>query len=283
MSKQKTSIGQWFVAAVVICAVIAAGAILWRKATQGNMAAPAASASAPAPAASAAPAPAPPAIQHPIAQAGPAVASSAPLPALDASDGSVAEALAGLAGTGDLRALLLPDQIIARIVATVDALPRKSLGSTRVLPVRTPKGPFLTEQANSALVIGDRNAERYAPYMRIVQSVDPKALVAWYVHYYPLFQGAYRELGYPKGYFNDRLVTAIDNMLAAPDLSQPAALTTSRTFYFYADPSLESLSVGQKLLLRVGPANEALIKAKLRAIRADLTGQALPAAAGAKP
>jgi hypothetical protein len=282
MSKQQTSIGQWFVAGAVICAVIATGAILWHKATQGNTAEPPSSASAPAPAASAAP-PSAPVIQHPIAQAGPAAASSAPLPALDASDGSVADALAGLAGGGDLRALLLPEQIISRIVATVDVLPKKSLGSTRILPVRTPKGPFVTEQKNGAIVIGDRNTERYAPYMRIVEGVDPKALVAWYVRDYPLFQDAYRELGYPKGYFNDRLVTAIDNMLAAPDLEQPAALTPSRAFYVYADPSLESLSVGQKLLLRVGPANEALIKAKLRAIRADLTGQVLPATAGAKP
>jgi hypothetical protein len=43
------------------------------------------------------------------------------------------------------------------------------------------------------------------------------------------------------------------------------------------------LSAGQKLLLRVGPANEATIKDKLRAIRAALVGRhlrAVPAPAG---
>jgi len=40
--------------------------------------------------------------------------------------------------------------------------------------------------------------------------------------------------------------------------------------YLYADPKLESLSAGQKTLIRMGPANEALIKDRLRALRAIL-------------
>jgi hypothetical protein len=111
----------------------------------------------------------------------------------------------------------------------------------------------------------------------VVDAVDPQALVTWYVHAYPLFQQAYRQLGYPKGYFNDRLIVAIDDMLAAPEPAQPPAVVRSKAYYVYADPALESLSTGQKLLLRAGPANAVKIKAKLRAIRAALTGQAPPA------
>jgi hypothetical protein len=37
--------------------------------------------------------------------------------------------------------------------------------------------------------------------------------------------------------------------------------------YKYADPKLEGLSSGQKLLIRMGPANEGVIKAKLRELR----------------
>lgn len=274
MSKQtkQTSIGQWLVAAVVIVAVAAGGYLVWRKAMQAKAPAPAV---APA-TVSTAPAPQP-TVQHPISQAGPAEAASAPLPALDASDGVVAEALANLAASGDLRSLLLSDQIIRRIVATVDTLPRRELG-TRMLPVRTPKGMFITEQADGITVIGAKNAERYAPYMQIVEHADPQALVAWYVRSYPLFQQAYQDLGYPKGYFNDRLIQAIDNMLAAPDPAGPVALVRPKVLYLYADPKLQSLSAGQRLLIRVGPANEAQIKAKLRAIRAALTGAKLPPA-----
>ncbi|GGY18181.1 hypothetical protein GCM10008098_07620 [Rhodanobacter panaciterrae] len=218
-------------------------------------------------------------IQHPIeqAQAGPVAASTAALPALDNSDASVAAALAVLAGGGDLSSLLVRQQIIARIVATIDALPRRGL-STYMLPVHPPKGAVITQDSNGTTVIGAQNASRYAPYMRIIEGADPQALVAWYVHTYPLFQEAYRQLGYPKGYFNDRLIVVIDDMLTAPEPTQSPTLVHSKAYYVYADPTLESLSAGQKLLLRVGPANEAKIKAQLRAIRARLIGQTLPSA-----
>lgn len=282
MKKRQSSSGSWLVAVVVVLAVIAAGVLIWRKAAQTGAPAPAPSATAPVASTTAA-SPAESTIQHPISQAeaGPAEASSAPLPALEASDDSVAKALMGLAGAGDLRGLLFTDQVIPRIVATVDALPRESV-ATRILPVRAPRGAFLTEQQDGRTLTSDRNAERYAPYMRIVESADPQALVAWYVRNYPLFQQAYRDLGYPKAYFNDRLIVAIDDMLAAPDLSAPAELVQPKVFYLYADPGLQSLSAGQKLMLRVGPANEAKIKARLRTIRAALVGAKLqPATAPA--
>jgi hypothetical protein len=37
--------------------------------------------------------------------------------------------------------------------------------------------------------------------------------------------------------------------------------------YEFADPDLEELSTGQKLMLRIGPENAAAVKVKLREIR----------------
>lgn len=264
---RQTSFGAWLVAAIVVAAAIAAGVFLWRKGLQG----PAPETPAPVSAAtSAAPAAAASTIRHPIADAAPATASTAPLPALDSSDGTVADELARLGGD-DLAGLLLRQQIIPRIVATVDALPRRGV-ATRILPLRTPAGAFAADTQATGTAIAARNAERYAPYMRVVDAVDATQAVAWYARYYPLFQQAYRELGYPRGYFNDRLVAAIDDMLAAPDAPQPVALVRTETYYQFADPSLQGLSAGQKLLLRMGPQNAAKLKAKLRDIRAALIG-----------
>jgi len=273
--------GSWIVAVVVVVVVVAAGVYLARRALHPG-AAPAETASSPAASTSAGAAETP--IQHPVgaAQTGPASASTAPLPALDDSDAQVAEALAALAGGERLRSVLVPNRIVARIVATIDALPRHGGLGASVLPAQTPKGAFLTTDATGSTVMANENAARYAPYMALVEDADPQALVAWYVHAYPLFQEAYRQLGYPKGYFNDRLIVVIDDLLAAPDLAQPAALQRSKAYYVYADPAMESLSTGQKLLLRLGPANEAKVKAKLRAIRASLVGQKLPAASTTK-
>lgn len=276
MSRQ-ASVGSWIGAVIVVLGILLAGAYLARKAM--HLSAPQ-STSAPAASASAAINAASMPIKHPIeqAQAGPATASTAALPALGDSDASVASALAALAGGGDLSSLLVRQQIIARIVATIDALPRRGM-SAYMLPVHPPKGAVITQDSGSTTVIGAQNASRYAPYMQIIEGTDPQVLVAWYAHAYPLFQEAYRQLGYPKGYFNDRLIVVIDDMLTAPEPAQPPALVHSETHYVYADPALESLSAGQKLLLRVGPANEAKIKTQLRAIRARLIGQKLPAGA----
>ena len=57
--------------------------------------------------------------------------------------------------------------------------------------------------------------------------------------FYPLFQQAYQALGYPNGYFNDRLVVTIDNLLAAPDVTADVALVRPNVMYQYADPKLE--------------------------------------------
>ena len=209
-------------------------------------------------------------IQHPIGDAAVANADSSPLPALDASDAAVLAALGALTGEG-LTALLNPEHVIQRIVATIDSLPNPKIAAD-ALPVRGASGAF----AATHDAIDTKNYARYDTYAAIAKSMDAQKVVAWYVHYYPLFQEAYRELGYPDGYFNDRLVVVIDHLLATPDLPQPPALTQSKVMYEYADPALESRSAGQKLLLRSGPENEAAIKTKLREIRALLTAQKIP-------
>lgn len=268
---RQASTGSWIAAGIVVVVLVAGGVYLVRKAMQPDQPAPpSAVVTAPATNGSAA---AP--IQHPIAQvqAAPASASTAPLPALNQSDTDVTAALRRLAGNGELSALLVRPQVINRIVASIDAMPGRSLGGT-MLAARPPKGAFVTRDMDGQTVIGD-NIERHAPYMAIVEQVDPQALVAWYVHAYPLFQQAYEHLGYPHGYFNDRLIAVIDNLLEAPEPTEPPALRPSKGQYVFADPALEARSAGQRLLLRTGPASEAKIKAKLRTIRSLLIGQHL--------
>ncbi|WP_426689649.1 DUF3014 domain-containing protein [Rhodanobacter ginsengiterrae] len=278
MSRQ-TSTGNWIAAAVLVVAIAAGGVYLARKAThvgETTSAVPTVSTATPSGGA-----PGEPAIQHPIeqAQTAPASASTAPLPALDGSDESVADALAGLAGSSDLSALLVRQRVVERIVATLDALPRHEALGSFTLPARTPKGAVVVDDAAGSMRLAAGNSGRYAPYLRVVDATDPTALVRWYVHAYPLFQQAYRQLGYPKGYFNDRLIVVIDDLLAAPQPEQAPLLLRSKSYYVYADPALESLSTGQKLMIRVGPDGEARIKAKLRAIRAQLVGRDMGSAA----
>jgi hypothetical protein len=211
-----------------------------------------------------------PKIQYPIAEP----KEAKPLPALGESDAAIQEALAELFGQKALAQYFYLDDIIRRIVATVDNLPREKVAQ-RVMPVKPVAKKFLVTGEGDKFVLNPANYSRYVPYVRLVEAVSVKKLVAVYVHFYALFQQAYKDLGYPTGYFNDRLVEVIDHLLAAPDVQGPVKLILPSVMYQFADPELEALSAGQKIMVRMGSENAGRIKAKLKEIRRELTGQEL--------
>lgn len=221
-------------------------------------------------------APAEPAVRHPIEEARPAVeplaAPSEPLPALAQSDEAIRDALARLFGRRLEKFFYLQD-IIHRFVATVDNLARGEL-SLRLMPVKPVAGRPVTAGKGESLRLSPKNAARYEPYVRLVEAVPTGPLVAVYVRFYPLFQEQYEKLGYPGKYFNDRLVEVIDHLLAAPEVEGPVRLTQPKVLYQFADPKLEELSAGQKILTRMGSNNAAKVKAKLRKIRSALVSRA---------
>jgi hypothetical protein len=196
-----------------------------------------------------------------------------PLPALDESDEAARARIAELVGEPSLVELLNLQTFVRRVVATVDNLPRKKL-APRLMPVKPASGPFVTADKDDALVLSEKNFARYAPYVRLLDAVDTKKLVTFYTQFYPLFQKAYEDLGYPGAYFNDRLVEVIDDLLAAPQVDGPIRLVRPKIYYRFADPELEALSAGQKIFIRIGPANAEKAKAKLREIRSALVAKA---------
>jgi len=122
------------------------------------------------------------------------------------------------------------------------------------------------------LYLNPDNYARYTPFVKFATRLNSQRLVMLYRHFYPLFQAAYEELGYPSAYFNDRLVDVIDHLLEAPDVAGSVKLVRPHVLYKYADPELEALSAGQKLFIRVGPGHAAALKDKLRELRLLLTG-----------
>ena len=214
-------------------------------------------------------APPPPPIQHPLP---PPEATAAPLPPLADSDTMAREAAVGLFGRDAFARYFVPDALVRNVVVTVDNLPRKTTAA-RLWPIRPVPGPFTVATANGQLAIAPDNALRYRPYLVAMEGVEARRLVAAYVRLYPLFQKAYEELGYPNAYFNDRLIQAIDDMLATPEGAIPT-LVQPKVLYQFANPSLEDRSAGQKILLRMGPDNAARVKDKLRAIRKEIVAQA---------
>lgn len=259
------------VGVIVAGALLGGGWMLWRSRQSAPPYAP--------PVATAPPAQAPvtvsppasePAIRHPVSEAEMESVDAAAVP-LDAA------ALAEVLGQNLVRQFLQTDGFATRFVATVDNLSRPH-AAPRLWPVNPMPGRFTTEAGAGGERIATANAQRYAPFVRFVEGIDAQRATTLYFRHYKLFQQAYVELGYPRGYFNDRLVDVIDHLLATPEVpATPAvhlvdvkgSVPSARpwTHYEFVDPGLEGMSSGQKLLVRLGPEQARRMKAKLAEFR----------------
>ena len=284
---------RWGLVVLVLVVLAGAGGAWWWQQAQAPVVTPAAP-----PAVTSAPpvAAAPPALpasepasgpQNPVETLAPPEAA---LPALAGSDDHVARALGELLGARDMAAFLQMDGLVRRVVATVDNLGREH-APARLWPVNPTPERFAVVGSGPVQTIGLDNAARYGALVRWIESVDMERAVALYARLYPLFQQAYEELGYPGRYFNDRLVAVIDHLLQAPEPASPVAVKLTEVKgdvpslrpwvrYEFADPQLQSLSSGQKIMVRVGLENERRLKARLKALRALV---ATGAVAKAKP
>ena len=210
-----------------------------------------------------------PAIRYPIEAVStdeekPEAAAEA-LPELADSDAVVRQSAEQLIGA-KFSIYFYLQQIVRRIVITVDNLPLDYV-SPKVMPVKPVGGWLVTQGAGENLQLSPKNADRYTIYVELAQSIPPAKVAALYVKFYPLFQEQYEKLGYPGKYFNDRVVQVLDHLLSTPEAAGPIALIQPRVLYQYADPELEKLSAGQKMLIRMGRNNSTRIKVILQEIR----------------
>jgi len=195
------------------------------------------------------------------------------LPPLAESDEPFTDAVDELVPEPGDQELEFRDRLIRKIVTTVDGLERETLAE-RVRPLEPVPGSFrVSGKVDGDLyILSPANYERYDGLVNAVAEVDLSRAADVYRRYYPLFQQAWAELGYPDSYFNDRLVVVIDHLLATPDVADPVRLVRPHVLYQFENPVLEGLSSGQKLLIRMGPDNRATVKTLLRQFRAQITG-----------
>ncbi len=219
-----------------------------------------------------APAPEEP-LHHPVEEI-----EAPPAPPLE-SPQELEAAVQQLLGAQQSAAFLQLDDFARRVVATIDNLAREQ-APERLWPVQPTPGRFTADGPADAQVqtIAADNASRYRPFVAFAEGVPLDAAVQLYVRLYPLLQAAYEELGYPGRHFNDRLVAVLDHLLATPEPSGPLAVQLTRVAgevpstrpwvrYEFADPKLQALSSGQKMLLRMGPENARRLKAVLAGVR----------------
>ena len=196
-----------------------------------------------------------------------------PLPPLDDSDGYFLLAMVDVFGA-EIEPLLQKEAIIDRFVASLDNLPRSHVAE-KIRPIARLSNTFRTETTgnNGPIYLSTDNFARYDHLVNRITSADIDTIVDTYRRFYPLLQQSYERLGYPDAYFNDRVIGVIDHLLDTPQVDEPIRLIRPHVLYEFADPELEALSSGQKLLLRMGSDHAAVVKRMLRELRTRLAQQ----------
>ena len=205
-----------------------------------------------------------------------------PLPDLNQSDATVIAALKGLNING-LVEMVIPEEILRKFVLAVKQVEEGNL-LVDYRPITSPQGAFVADSFNVKVSGGDlgeqqeveqfrvspKNYLRYTLYVRVLAALDSDAAMSVYKRFYPLMNQAYQDMGVAGDNFHSVMIRAIDKVLAAPDASGDLLLVRPKVYYEFADPALEHLPGVYKLLLRMGPDNEAQIKSSLKNIRTRL-------------
>ena len=212
-----------------------------------------------------------------------------PLPPLSESDPVAAELLGSLLGGSVVERYFAAEDTIPRAVATVDSLDSSQVpgaiqaikgpqGEFLVTANQQPATPILNEQGDPVpqFLSDPANSRRYLVYVEMLEALDAEQAVAMYRQHYPLFQEAFKQLGYPEGDFDQRLLQVIDELLATPEVEEPLSLMKPEAYYLFTDEELESLPAGQKILIRMGSENAARVKSRLAEIRQVLLSEARP-------
>lgn len=251
----------WILLAVIAVAAIVAY-VFWGRSSVDEQ--------AEAPAAATEPAPATP----PLGQGGEEV----PLPPLGEMDATVRDTVGELSDAPAVASWLTADNLVRNFTAVVQNVADGRYPG-RLLTMLRPSQPFQVVERDGQMYIDPRSYDRYDGIADAVTSLDPAAASRAYDTLKPRIQEAYRELGYPEDSVDRTLERAIIRLLETPVPSGDVRVVPKgATLYAYADPSLESLSDAQKLLIRTGPENARRIQAHLReiALALGIPGERLP-------
>jgi hypothetical protein len=190
------------------------------------------------------------------------------LPALNQSDQYLHLALSETLNDGVAK-LLSQTRLIEKIVATIDNLSRNYMAE-RMRPIAAIENSFLVERqpGGNDFILSNKSYDRYAFLVDQLAIIGANDLAGIYLRFYPLFQEAYEDLGYPNAYFNDRMIDIINHLIATPEVNDPIILHRPHVLYEFIHPELEALSSGQKILIRLGSRNSIKVKQFLIELKA---------------
>jgi hypothetical protein len=190
------------------------------------------------------------------------------LPGLDSSDDFVRDNIAEQSNN-KITQWLKSDDLIRRSASFMDGLARGTV-SEKVFPLGVAEGKFTTHRQDCNIWLNAGNYERYNSVIDILLSIDMEKMAKFFHRVRPLLELAFSELGYRPRQMDGIILQTIDNILAAPIIVEPLALTRDSVTYKFADKKLEELMPLQKQLLRAGPENTRRIQQQAKTLREAL-------------
>lgn len=200
------------------------------------------------------------------AQAGKRRVQAAPA---DVGEAAVNKELARNWPLAQLRKYFNLQEQARRLVITVDNLPREHVPSQLRITRGVPE-LLRVQKDGETITLDPSNYERYDRIISYVEKMDARKIGRLYAKFYPLLQRTYEETGFPEERFHDRVLAALDDMMDAPRPTGPIRLVQPKVLYRFEDDHLESLSAGQKIMIRVGPDNAARLRKVLARVRAAI-------------
>jgi hypothetical protein len=189
------------------------------------------------------------------------------LPALDQSDDFVRQMMRNLSPHGKLGEWLRIKNVIRVFVAAVDNIangksPRPQLGFL------SPGQAFPVTEKGDRIYLDPKGYGRFDIITDAIVSFSSTRTAQVYQKLRPLFQEAYRELGYPQKDFHATFIQAMKRILDAPIVEREILLKEEGKGlnYVFIDDGLENMSEVQRHLLRMGPKNTQKIQQKVREI-----------------
>lgn len=226
------------------------------------------------------PPPPPPTLAEPAPPPPPAPAAPpagpAPAPAPATPSDATRAALEAVSAHPDYRAWLAAGDVLNRWAVVTDNL-AEGVSPRRALELLAPRKPFTVAQRGADTVIAPESYRRYDRVGDAVASVDPAAFAAAYRVLHPVLEAAWRALGDPHGALDVVAAKALRRLAAAPVVEGDVVVVPGGpVLYLFADPALEARDAVDKHLLRMGPRNAGLVKAKAAALLKALDLKAPP-------
>ena len=244
---------------VVLLLVIAGGVVLltgiWPPEEK-----PAPTVTAPPPAPP--PAPVVAEIEEPAPEPPPPEPVKEPLPRLEESDDAVRDAVGDIPlGTAGQQ-YLIPGNIIERSASLIYLMAQGDV-PYKLLPVSRPKAAFPISDDGTQVVTGPAGFERYDALTQWLQSLDLESLLSSLEWFIPLFREAWSYYGEDPAAFDMAVVMTLDLVIATPEVDlNEARLIRKEAVWIFEDPAIEGLAPIQKQVLRMGPENAEIVKAK---------------------